>query len=479
MTPCLTNEQNKLLKCVYKVCRRIVIYKSHIHFLKSSLESGIIPKRFSVKNTLPGCRNEVQNQLNLASFTSMKIEVLENENKLEKLVKEKDRLFLNCQIAFSTEVFQLELIRLNKHLAKVEANRKQVEAKKLKRDEVVQIVVDNSRLLAPENHHDLVDVTPISDDEAVLPAHNGTINIPSDIVRNLANGTIASDDGAAVPAHITTNEIPSDTVRSFTDVTTVSDDDAASAAHKVKRKRHFKRKYLQPQQKRKRKRRRARNFEQVLNKAQIESWNDVIKNISGSPISEVEESLFSRGKQFSPVDLDPPIIRMQKELNRFYRIVRIKWLFDEKPDARTELEKKFYQKSDWEPPKASVEIENFITDLQHKFDNWKPPRWIPDNLSKKERNFLKEVQKDEEFVYMWEDKGPSFTKMTRNQYIETGKAELENSSFYEKVQEDPSHDVKRKSDVLVQRMVTDKEISAKVGEYLLSGGEKLSHFYHF
>ena len=106
MAPCLTDEQNKLLKCVYKVCRKVVICKSHICFLKACLESGAIPKRFSVKNTLPGCRNEVQNQLNLASFTSMKMEKVEIENKLQNLMNEKDQLFIKCQITFSAEVLQ-------------------------------------------------------------------------------------------------------------------------------------------------------------------------------------------------------------------------------------------------------------------------------------------------------------------------------------------------------------------------------------
>ena len=189
-------------------------------------------------------------------------------------------------------------------------------------------------------------------------------------------------------------------------------------------------------------------------------------------------SLFSKGKQFAPVELDPPIVRMQKELNRFYRILRINWLFNEQPDTRTELERKFYQKSNWEPPKASVEVENFITDLQHKFDTWKPPRWIKDNLSKKERAFLGEISKDTDHIYMWEDKGPSFTKMTRAQYLKAGNKELSNGVFYEEVFEDPSSNVKREADILVQKMIEKQEITEKVGEFLLSGDAKLSKFYH-
>ena len=66
---------------------------------------------------------------------------------------------------------------------------------------------------------------------------------------------------------------------------------------------------------------------------------------------------------------------------------------------------------------------------------------------------------------MWEDKGPSFTKMTKDQYLKAGNDELGNNAFYEEVNEDPSIEIKRKCDILVQKMVKDNEISEKVGEY--------------
>ena len=113
----------------------------------------------------------------------------------------------------------------------------------------------------------------------------------------------------------------------MTDDTLVIDDDNPAPALKQKKKRKFKRMYNQPQPKRIRKRKRISEFEQVLNNAVVGGWNGIIKNISGQPTSETEHALSARGKQFSPVELDPPIIRTQKELNRFYRIVRIKWFF--------------------------------------------------------------------------------------------------------------------------------------------------------
>ena len=79
---------------------------------------------------------------------------------------------------------------------------------------------------------------------------------------------------------------------------------------------------------------------------------------------------------------------------------------------------------------------------------------------------------------MWEDKGPSFTKMRREQYLKAGNAELENSEYYEEVIEDPSIEIKMKCDHLVQKMVQNREVSEKVGEFLQNGDGKLSKFYH-
>ena len=126
---------------------------------------------------------------------------------------------------------------------------------------------------------------------------------------------------------------------------------------KVKRKRRFRRRYLQPQPKKIRKRRSERT---VMGNSLPELWDGIVKNISDEPVSEIEKTLLEKGKKFAPVELDPPIIRMQRELNEFYRTLRIQWCFYGQDDKRSDLEKKFYKKSDWKPPKACLEIENFI-----------------------------------------------------------------------------------------------------------------------
>ena len=457
MAPNLTKEQNKLLGRLYKTGRKIIHCESHIHFLNESLRLNFIPKRFHIRNNLPGNKVEIQKQLDTASLLSIESEINVNNDKLKSCAEEFENLKLQLEAYFSPDVVIEEISRLEKHLKKVKRIKSRSILKKIDRDYTINTTTS------------FADVTLASSDETLIVAHN---------TLSLSDVTIAHSDENPLGAHkaFLSNQVLSE---SSGDVTIVNDD-VQSNAHKTKKKRKFKRRYLQPQlkKKRKRKRRSRLSFEEVIVEEEAKSWNDILKNITGSQSSNAELNLFSKGKQFAPVELDPPIIRMQKELNRFFRIVRIKWLFYEKPDSRTELERKFYEKSDWQPPKASVEVENFITDIQHKFDNLKPPRWIKDNLSKCERNLLKEISKDTQHVYMWEDKGPSFTKMTKEQYLEAGNKEINNRAFYEEVQIDPSSEVKRENDILVQKMIENKEISDKVGEFLMSGGDKLSKFYH-
>ena len=58
-----------------------------------------------------------------------------------------------------------------------------------------------------------------------------------------------------------------------------------------------------------------------------------------------------------------------------------------------------------------------VADKEKKFDQWKPQRFVKDNLSRKEREFLTNLRENSETIYMWEDKGPSFVKMKRKQYM--------------------------------------------------------------
>ena len=82
---------------------------------------------------------------------------------------------------------------------------------------------------------------------------------------------------------------------------------------------------------------------------------------------------------------------------------------------------------------------------------------------------MKSVGENDQIVYMWEDKGPSFVKMTKQQYQEAGNKELGNEKFYQEVNEDPSKQFKIESDIIVDSMLIKDEIPLKVAEFLKGG----------
>ena len=99
-------------------------------------------------------------------------------------------------------------------------------------------------------------------------------------------------------------------------------------------------------------------------------------------------------------------------------------------------------------------------------------------MSQDERKFLKDAKTNDNIIYMWEDKGPSFVKMNKKQYLEAGEKELSNEHFYQEVENDLSHQIKQRNDVIADAMVQNDEIPEKVGLFLKAGKSDLSKFYH-
>jgi hypothetical protein len=79
---------------------------------------------------------------------------------------------------------------------------------------------------------------------------------------------------------------------------------------------------------------------------------------------------------------------------------------------------------------------------------------------------------------MWEDKGPSFVKLNKDQYLRAGSIKLENDKFYQGIQEYSPIEIKRRNDVIINEMVNKDEISIKVAEFLRGGQCEVAKFYH-
>ena len=104
--------------------------------------------------------------------------------------------------------------------------------------------------------------------------------------------------------------------------------------------------------------------------------------MSDSPIPESIQAFLSLGAKFTPVQLDIDRVQLEKDLESWFRRLRIKEYFGDKKDERTNEEKRFYLSSNWTPPKGRCPpLDMFIYRMRQKFDNWIPPRRIRDNMT--------------------------------------------------------------------------------------------------
>jgi hypothetical protein len=68
--------------------------------------------------------------------------------------------------------------------------------------------------------------------------------------------------------------------------------------------------------------------------------------------------------------------------------------------------------------------------------------------------------------------------MKSEQYAKAGEKELEKPNFYKEVENDPSEEIKKKSDAIVQDMFVKDEITESVAKFLIGGQKNLSTYYH-
>ena len=72
------------------------------------------------------------------------------------------------------------------------------------------------------------------------------------------------------------------------------------------------------------------------------------------------EKLLRLGAKFYPVELDIDRKQLEKDLETWYRRLRLKANFSDSEDIRTSEEKRFYNKSSW-TPQAGKNFQPLIT----------------------------------------------------------------------------------------------------------------------
>ena len=176
--------------------------------------------------------------------------------------------------------------------------------------------------------------------------------------------------------------------------------------------------------------------------------------------------------EFCPNELDIDRAQLEKDLESWFRRLRLKAHFDDKDDMRTEEEKRFYKKSDWTPqPGKFAALDMFIFRIKNRFDAWIVPKRIPDNMTQFEREGMEEVKNDTEHIYRMEDKGSCIVRMHKKDYESNAKSNLANANQYEKLNNAAESVVN-----FVRNLQTNDEIKDTTAEVIISKSEVLMCF---
>ena len=123
------------------------------------------------------------------------------------------------------------------------------------------------------------------------------------------------------------------------------------------------------------KKKRNRRFRRQKGKKNIEKHKDdkLVVNLSSVELSESESSLLSKGLGFCPRPKSYERGKLVEDTNASSRRLRLKSHFHSFLDTRN-LKKypEFVEKSDWQPPKQSRDLETLISSVESDIAKHKP-----------------------------------------------------------------------------------------------------------
>ena len=145
-------------------------------------------------------------------------------------------------------------------------------------------------------------------------------------------------------------------------------------------------------------------------------------DLTNLPYNKERINLLYRGFSFTPTPA-PNEVELKIDLNEFSRKLRLREFF-----LDTTQESKLVQnKSSFEPPnQRNQELDEIIDEIKNIKIEKRNPK---DNLSKAERNALKELKENKDIVIKEADKGGAIFIMTKDQYRKMVMKHLDSEAY--------------------------------------------------
>ena len=192
-----------------------------------------------------------------------------------------------------------------------------------------------------------------------------------------------------------------------------------------------------------------------------------VVNLSSEKLNKDEISILSKGLSFIPAPQNVNKSTITESIKAFERRIKLDYFFsDNDIDHREKLP--FTHKSTWNPPDAKIsnKVHNILADLNNKIENVSVTK-DQSNISFGQINALKTLKNKKHLVIKKADKGPSCVIMDKTNYILEAERQLNNESFYKRIEEPIYPETSKKYKVILNSMMKKDIITPKQANYLM------------
>ena len=177
-------------------------------------------------------------------------------------------------------------------------------------------------------------------------------------------------------------------------------------------------------------------------------------NLTQNHFSKHVFDLLNKNLNFCPT---PNIFNkeiLQNDLNRFFRLLKLKAHFKDKNNSVVKNKFEKNSNSNWTPANNHHTVNTYIALIQKEVSEQEIGKIPRNNLSVHERNALKELMARTDIIITKADKGGAVVIMDVNKYVEECNRQLNNKEYYKELTSDPTESHRR----LINRTVRDFEL---------------------
>ncbi len=194
---------------------------------------------------------------------------------------------------------------------------------------------------------------------------------------------------------------------------------------------------------------------------------ETVINLSTATLNKDEHSLLSRGLNFCPTPKNIDWNELNADLNDFKRRLRLKHYFQDKAgqdETQTEHDEnetthEYKKPSNWTPARnLDPALDYYINSIERDIKDIQPTK-VSDNLTKNERDALSRLAKRSDIVIKPADKGSGTVIMDKQFYTNECYRQLNDTTFYEKLDVDMTNKVTKTVTQYLQLMKRKEHIT--------------------